>query len=59
MAGLDYSWARPGGAALVAAGVTSVGRYLATDGRGITAGEFNDYVSHGVTVWFIKEATSI
>ena len=55
MAALDFSYARPGSAALNANGVTSVGRYLATDGRGITPTEFNDYISHGISVWFIKE----
>ena len=55
MTALDFSYARPGSAALNAAGVTSVGRYLATDGRGITLAEFNDYTSRGISVWFIKE----
>jgi Domain of unknown function (DUF1906). len=58
MVGADYSWARPGGAALVKAGITSVGRYLASDGRGITRPEFDDLVGHGVSVWFIKEGGS-
>ena len=55
MTALDFSYARPGSAALNAAGVTTVGRYLATDGRGITPAEFDDYISHGISVWFIKE----
>ena len=55
MSGLDYSYARPGGARLNAAGVTSVGRYLGTDGRCITPAELQDYLTHNVSVWFIKE----
>ena len=55
MFGLDFSYARPGGTALAAAGVGSVGRYLGTDGRCIDLAELNDYLSHGVGVWFIKE----
>ena len=55
MTALDYAYTRPGSAALNAAGVTSVGRYLATDGRGIAPAEFNDYIGHGISVWFIKE----
>lgn len=53
--GADYSWARPGGAALRAAGVSAVGRYLATDGRGITASEYQDLKAHGVGVWVCRE----
>jgi len=55
MFGLDYSSARPGSAALLTAGVTSVGRYLGTDGRCITMPELTDYLTHGINVWFIKE----
>jgi len=58
MTALDFSYARPGGAALNAANVVSVGRYLATDNRGITLEELNDYLNHGVSVWFIKENSS-
>jgi hypothetical protein len=53
--GADYSWARPGGAALRAAGVEAVGRYLASDGRGITAAEYQDLTGHGVGVWLVRE----
>lgn len=55
MTALDFSYARPGGATLTANGVTSVGRYLGTDGRCITLDELNDYLSNEVSVWFIKE----
>ena len=55
MFGLDYSYARPGSAALLAAGVGSVGRYVGTDGRCINLTELNDYLTHGISVWFIKE----
>ena len=55
MTALDFSYARPGGTALNAAGVTSVGRYLATDGRGITLPELTEYLNCGISVWFIKE----
>ena len=55
MFGLDYSYARPGSAALLTAGITSVGRYLGTDGRCINIAELTDYLNHGISVWFIKE----
>jgi len=56
--GADYSWARPGGAALKAAGVVAVGRYLATDGRGITAAEYDDLRTHGIGVWLVREVSA-
>jgi hypothetical protein len=56
--GADYSWARPGGAALAAAGVKAVGRYLANDGRGITAPEYQDLTAHGIGVWLCREGGS-
>ena len=58
MTALDFSYARPGGAALNAASVDSVGRYLGTDNRCITKPELDDYLNHGVSVWFIKENSS-
>lgn len=59
--GLDYSYARPGGAALAAAGVKAVGRYLATygDGREIEKPEYDDLVANGVGVWFVREGAAI
>lgn len=56
--GADFAYARPGGAALVAAGVTAVGRYLAMDSRGITSAEYQDYVAHGVHVWLVREGAA-
>lgn len=53
--GADYSYARPGGAALAAAGVVAVGRYLIGDARGITAAEYQDLVAHGIKVWVCYE----
>lgn len=58
MSAIDFSYARPGGLAVTTVGVTSVGRYLATDDRGITLEELNDYSANGVTVWLIKENSS-
>jgi hypothetical protein len=43
---------------LAAAGVQAVGRYLADDSRGITAGEYQDLVANGVRVWVCKEGTA-
>lgn len=56
--GADYSWARPGGAALRAAGVVAVGRYLAADGRGITAAEYQDLRAHGIGLWLVREGSA-
>lgn len=56
--GADYSYARPGGAALKAAGVQAVGRYLATDSRGITAGEYADLTAHGIGLWLVYEGAT-
>lgn len=53
--GADYSFARPGGAALAASGVTAVGRYLADDERGITAAEYADLRAHNIGVWVCRE----
>lgn len=58
--GADYSFARPGGAALKAAGVTSVGRYLGVprDGRQIEKPEYDDLTGHGLSVWFVREGAA-
>lgn len=56
--GCDYSWARPGGAALKAAGVVAAGRYLASDGRGITAAEYQDLRANGIGVWVCREGAA-
>lgn len=57
--GADYSTARPGGAALKAAGVVAVGRYLTTDGRGIHAAEYADLKAHGIGVWLVRESQTL
>lgn len=56
--GCDYSWGRPPVASLKAAGVSAVGRYLATDGRGITAAEYQDLRNQGLGVWVVIEHQS-
>ena len=58
MSAIDFSYARPGGAALAAAEISSVGRYLGSDGRCIDLAELTDYLDHGINVWFIKENSS-
>jgi hypothetical protein len=59
LSGADYSYARPGGAVLAAAGISSVGRYLGSpgDGRCLTRAEYDDLTAHGIDVWLIREAT--
>lgn len=54
--GLDFSDARPGGALLKAHNVEAVGRYLATDSRGITAAEYADLQAHGIGLWVVFES---
>lgn len=56
--GVDYSWARPGGAALAKAGVSAAGRYLASDRRGITVAEYKDLTAHGIAVWLAYESSA-
>lgn len=53
--GVDYSFARPGGAALQAAGKRVAGRYLYHGGKGIDRAEFDDLTAHGLDVFFIYE----
>jgi hypothetical protein len=56
--GVDYSFSRPGGAALQAAGKTFAGRYLwhNTNGsKGLSKAEHNDLVAHGVSPFHIYE----
>lgn len=51
--GVDYSFARPGGAALKAAGKVFAWRYLYPDGqggKGIDASELSDLTAHGIEV---------
>lgn len=59
--GIDYSQARPGGAAIKAAGKHFVGRYLypvATGGKGIGQREVDDLQSHGLDIFFIYEGSA-
>lgn len=63
--GVDFSWARPGGAALVAAGKRFVIRYVPyrlADGRwtgkGLTRAEVKDYRAHGLDIALVFESTA-
>jgi hypothetical protein len=49
--GVDYAWARPGGAALAAAGKTFAARYLFPGtGKGLKADEVADLHAHGIAI---------
>jgi len=57
--GLDYSWARPGGARIKAAGYRFVVRYLFEDGqggKGLDASELADLVNNGLEIVLVYEA---
>ena len=57
--GLDYSWARPGGATIKAAGKHFAVRYLYPDGqggKGLDASELGDLVANGVEVPVVYES---
>lgn len=57
--GVDYSWARPGGAALAKAGKHFAVRYLYPDGqggKGLDPGELSDLRSHGIEVPVVYES---
>jgi len=59
--GADYSWGRPGGAALVAAGKTFAIRYLdypGAGGKGLTAAELVDLRVHLLAVGLVFESTA-
>lgn len=60
LVGADFSAARPGGAALAAAGVVGVGRYLSYPGSqyGVTDDEIRDYKAHGIDTWLVREKGS-
>lgn len=47
---LDYSWARPDPAAIAAAGIKVVNRYLWKGGKGITKAELEDLLGDGLGV---------
>lgn len=57
--GVDYSWARPGGAALAAAGKKFACRYIPYDGhagKGLEAAERDDLRSHGINIVLVFES---
>jgi LysM repeat protein len=59
--GVDYSWARPGGAALKNAGKSFAVRYLYTDGqggKGLDKDELADLQAHGIEVPVVYESTA-
>jgi hypothetical protein len=59
--GFDFSWGRPGGAAIAAAGRHFACRYLLDDGqggKGLDASEVRDYQSHGVSVVLCYEVSA-
>lgn len=57
--GIDYSWARPGAANIVAKGYTFVLRYLSHDsGKTLDAPDLNDLRSHGLDVGVVWESTA-
>lgn len=56
--GLDYSWARPGGAAIKAAGRNFVVRYLFDDGqggKGLDPSEIADLKANGIDIAVVYE----
>lgn len=54
----DLSWARPGGAALKAAGFTGVMRYFSNDtGKNLSHDELVDYLNNGLDVGAVWEST--
>lgn len=57
MEGVDFSTGRPGGAALAAAGMRFVVRYLYPGGKGISAAEIQDYHAHAISVVFNYEGS--
>ena len=57
--GIDYSWARPGGATIKRAGKKFVVRYLFEDGqggKGLDASELADLVANGLEIVLVYEA---
>lgn len=57
--GIDYSWARPGGAAIKRAGKKFVVRYLWPDGmggKGLDYGELQDLLAHGLEIVLVYQA---
>lgn len=61
MKGLDFSWARPGSAAIKAAGFEFVQRYVpyqGNQGKGLTAAEIADYRANGLAIGVVFESTA-
>jgi peptidoglycan hydrolase-like protein with peptidoglycan-binding domain len=59
--GIDFSWARPGGAAIKAAGKEFVMRYLYPDGqggKGLDADEVADYRANGLLIGVVYESSA-
>lgn len=57
--GLDYSWARPGGATIKAAGYQFVVRYIpypGNGGKGLEHAELNDLRKHGIDIAMVYES---
>lgn len=53
--GADYSFSRPGGAALKRAGVKAVGRYLGGTTKGLWNPEIADLKANGIAIWLVYE----
>lgn len=61
MNGVDFSWARPGGAAIAEAGNQFVFRYVPYEGdggKGLTADEVADYHAHQLGIGLVFESTA-
>jgi hypothetical protein len=61
MKGLDYSWGRPGGAAIAAAGFEFCIRYVpysGDGGKGLTLPELADLHEHGIAVGLVFESVA-
>ena len=61
MNGIDYSWARPGGAAIKAAGFDFVARYVpypGDTGKGLDVAELADLRANGLGVGLVFESTA-
>jgi hypothetical protein len=59
--GVDFSWARPGGAAIRAAGFEFVVRYCpypGDQGKGLTREEIADYRANGLAIAMVFESTA-
>lgn len=59
--GIDYSWARPGGAAIAAAGYRFAMRYVpypGHQGKGLSIAERDDLHAHGIAIGLVFESTA-